>query len=353
MDNVNLLRNTLKPHLKWHGARPSFLALFLIALFRVKTVNLVDLSIGFKSKAKKESSYKRLQRFLKEFDLDYYTMAKLVIGMMEIPEPWVLSLDRTEWQFGRKVFNILTLGIVYQGVAFPLLWWMLDKKGNSNTDERIDLLREFVELFCEHKIDYLSADREFLGHKWLEYLFSQPMMSFRIRIRETELLGDGKHQLPTKIVFSHLQIGQKSLLKRKRILWGHQVYIGALRLQDNSLLTVISPSYCPTLIDDYAQRWGIETLFGIFKSRGFNLEDTHLIDSERLSRLFALLTIALCWAYRTGKWLSDHKPIVIKKHGRKAKSTFRYGFDHLRSIFLNLDESKADFLQSLQFLSCT
>ena len=63
MNNVNLLRNTLKPYLKWHGARVSFLALFLIALFRVKTVNLVDLSIGFKSKAKKESNYKRLQRF--------------------------------------------------------------------------------------------------------------------------------------------------------------------------------------------------------------------------------------------------------------------------------------------------
>ena len=36
MNNVDLLRETLKPHLKWHGARLSFLALFLIALFRVK-----------------------------------------------------------------------------------------------------------------------------------------------------------------------------------------------------------------------------------------------------------------------------------------------------------------------------
>ena len=230
---------------------------------------------------------------------------------------------------------------------------MLDKKGNSNTIERIELLKEFVELFHESEIAYLSADREFLGHDWLQYLLSQPMMPFRIRIRETELLGDGKHQLSTRIVFSHLQIGQKSLLKRQRILWGHQVYIGALRLQDNSLLTIIAPNYCHTAIDDYAQRWGIETLFGIFKSRGFNLEDTHLIDSERLSRLFALLTIALCWAYRTGQWLSDHKPmqhakrasvarrdfslwLCIKKHGRKAQSIFRYGFDHLRSIFLNL-----------------
>ena len=56
MDNVNLLRNTLKPHPKWHGARLSFLALFLISLFRVKTVNLADLSIGFKGRAKKASS---------------------------------------------------------------------------------------------------------------------------------------------------------------------------------------------------------------------------------------------------------------------------------------------------------
>ena len=114
--------------------------------------------------------------------------------------------------------------------------------------------------------------------------------------------SDGQHYLPTRIVISHLKIGQSELLKRKKVLWGHQVYVGALRLPDNSLLTVIAPSYTPTLIKDYAQRWGIETLFGIFKSRGFNLEDTHLQDSERLSRLFALLTIALCWAYRTGQW---------------------------------------------------
>ncbi|WP_019506630.1 hypothetical protein [Pleurocapsa sp. PCC 7319] len=31
----------------------------------------------------------------------------------------------------------------------------------------------------------------------------------------------------------------------------------------------------------------------VIKSRGFNLEDTHLIDFERLSRLFTLLTIVL------------------------------------------------------------
>ena len=353
MNHVNLLRQTLKPHLQWHGARLSFLALFLIALFRVKTVNLAELSTGFMGSTKTDSNYKRLQRFLREFDLDYYAIAKLVATMMEIPEPWVLSLDRTEWKFGSHIFNILTLGIVHQGVAFPLLWWMLDKKGNSNTSERVDLLTEFIQLFNEHKIAYISADREFLGHDWLQYLLSQPMMSFRIRIPESDYLGDGHHNLPTRIAFSHLQIGQSQILKSKKRLWGHSVYVSALRLEDNSLLTVIAASYTPTIINDYAQRWGIETLFGIFKTRGFNLEDTHLQDSERLSRLFALLTIALCWAYRTGQWLSESKPIPIKKHGRKAKSVFRSGFDYLRRIFFDLGQFETDFIQSLQFLSCT
>ncbi|NEP67496.1 MULTISPECIES: IS4 family transposase [Moorena] len=354
MNQVNLLVQTLKPDLKWHGARLSFLALFLIALFRVKTVNFTQLATGFMGTAKTSSNYKRLQRFFRDFELDYYAVAKLIVSMMEIPEPWVLSLDRTQWQFGHKIFNILTLGIVHQGVAFPLLWWMLDKKGNSDTGERIELSEEFIELFCQHQIAYLAADREFLGNQWLQYLLSQPMMPFRIRIRHSDSLGDGHTTLSARVVFAHLQIGQSQRLKTSRCLWGHWVDVEALRLEDNSLLVVVAPPKSPPdLLSDYAHRWGIETLFGIFKSRGFNLEDTHLLDSERLSRLVALLTIALCWAFRTGQWLSQCQPITIKKHGRKAKSIFRCGFDYLRRLFFNFTQFDCEFRHSLRFLSCT
>jgi hypothetical protein len=69
--------------------------------------------------------------------------------------------------------------------------------------------------------------------------------------------------------------------------------------------------------------------------------------------MIALLAIGLCWAFRTGEWLAEENPIVIKKHGRKAKSIFRYGFDHLRRILLNLEERETELLQALQFLSCT
>ncbi|MEO1693228.1 MAG: IS4 family transposase, partial [Cyanobacteria bacterium J06631_6] len=97
MNQIILLRQTLKPLLGWHGARLNFLALFLIALLRVKTINLAELATGFRNNTKIESNYKRLQRFFRSFDLDYAVIAKSVIALMDIPQPWVLSTDRTEW----------------------------------------------------------------------------------------------------------------------------------------------------------------------------------------------------------------------------------------------------------------
>jgi hypothetical protein len=353
MNQVTLIQKTLQPHLGWHGARVAFLALFLIALFRVKTVNLTQLATGFMGKAKLESNYKRLQRFFGEFELNYYAIAQFVVHLMDIPQPWVLSIDRTTWEFGDVCHNILMLGVVHNGVAFPLLWWMLDKKGNSNTLERIELLEEFFEVFPAAEVDYLTADREFLGTDWFEYLLEQGMVEFRIRIRESDKLDNLQQSLKAKVVFSNLKPGQHQVLRHRRQIWGHWVYVAALRLEDGKFLIVVTNNRPRRAITDYAKRWAIETLFGCLKTRGFCLESTHLQDPERLSRMIALLTIALCWAFCTGQWLAQQRAISIKKHGRKAKSIFRYGFDHIRNIVLNLEQKMNDFLDVLQFLSCT
>ena len=61
--------------------------------------------------------------------------------------------------------NIFMLGVVYKGVAFALLFTMLDKRGNSNTQERITLMERFIRLFGKECIDSLVADREFVGEK--------------------------------------------------------------------------------------------------------------------------------------------------------------------------------------------
>ncbi|MEM1368595.1 MAG: hypothetical protein AAGG02_11370 [Cyanobacteria bacterium P01_H01_bin.15] len=145
----------------------------MIALFRVKTVNLAELATSFGGSAELGSHYKPLQRFFREFQFDYYDFAQSIVALMNIPEPWILSFDRTPWQFGKTVFNILTLGIIHEGVAIPVLWWLLDKNGNSHTQERIELFQEWQHLFPERSIRCLTAEREFLGQAWFEYLLQE------------------------------------------------------------------------------------------------------------------------------------------------------------------------------------
>ena len=118
-------------------------------------------------------------------------------------------------------------------------------------------------------------------------------------------------------------------------------------------MIVISSDSSSTAISDYSKRWGIETLFGMFKTRGFCLESTHFTDAQRLSKLLALMSLAMCWAMKIGQWLHSHLPLKIKKHGRLSKSIFRYGLDYLRSIVTDLDLKHDGFLHSLKLLSCT
>ena len=210
MNQISLLRQTLKPLLGWHGARLNFLALFLIALLRVKTINLMELATGFRSHAKTDSNYKRLQRFFRHFDLDYQQIARVLVALMDIPQPWILSVDRTEWSFGTTRFNILMLGVVHEGVAYPVIWDMLEKKGNSDSSERMDLLERFYQIFPEAEIAYLCGDREFIGQEWLSYLLIEPTIRFRLRIRHSDLISDGKQKLSASVVFAHLQQASNS-----------------------------------------------------------------------------------------------------------------------------------------------
>ncbi|HOU01025.1 MAG TPA: hypothetical protein PK719_00995 [Bacteroidales bacterium] len=92
-------------------------------------------------------------------------------------------MDRTDWKFGTKNIKILSLSIVYNGVAFPILFHIMPKFGNSSMQDRIDLMTRFVRLFGRGSIECLLADREFVGDKWLEY-FNKIQIEYHIRIRD-------------------------------------------------------------------------------------------------------------------------------------------------------------------------
>jgi len=63
---LEILQNQLGKLLNSNKARIGFLAGMLLALLKVKTVNLAELARAFISTAEESSRYRRIQRFLKE-----------------------------------------------------------------------------------------------------------------------------------------------------------------------------------------------------------------------------------------------------------------------------------------------
>ena len=68
MTDIRSLEQTLLDNLPWNKARIKFVARFLLALYAVQTVNLSILANAFSGSAQIESNYKRLQRFLRQFE---------------------------------------------------------------------------------------------------------------------------------------------------------------------------------------------------------------------------------------------------------------------------------------------
>jgi hypothetical protein len=355
MANIRPLERTLMLNVAWNKARINFLAKFLIALIQVRTVNLAEIASAFCGPASADSSYKRIQRFLRGFDISYSCIARFVVKLVGLPAPWVLSIDRTDWCLTSTPINILTLGICYKGAAFPLLWIMLEKRGCSDDAERIALLSEFDRLFGFDSIDFLCADREFVSKKLFAYMKNN-RIDFRIRLRANTLISNRRGQMVRATrLFSRCRIGEAIELKEARRVIGQHLHITGMRLKGGQYLIVASGEQPAQAIEDYARRWEIETLFGCFKKRGFCLEETRLREAERLKKMVALLALAFCWAHKVGEWVSQDKPLAIKQHGRKAKSIFRSGLDHLRRIICNLASATQQiaFRQVIQLLSCT
>jgi len=125
-------------------ARIKAMSMMICALCKVHRVAYTKLASAFDNKAETSSSLRRIQRLIAECIINTDLITKLILKLIPIKGPYYLSMDRTNWKFSSTNINILTLGIIYDGMAFPIVFKM--KRGNSNTEERIKLIQRFISL---------------------------------------------------------------------------------------------------------------------------------------------------------------------------------------------------------------
>jgi hypothetical protein len=326
---------------KMNRARIKFFGLFICALCKLQTVCFEKLSTAFETQAKAGSSLRRIQRFMANYMLDTDLIARLIFKMLPHKPPFCLAIDRTNWKFGETNINVLTLAITYQGVAFPLLMIMLDKQGNSDTKERIQLINKYITLFEKDTIKCLVADREFVGKHWIAYL-NQQSIRYYIRIKENFIVDNPRNgeKIKAFMMFADVKCGEIKYNHRIYRVNGQLCYLSASKVKNKEgkpelqiIIAFTQPQFAQKY---YKERWQIKTCFKGLKSSGFNIENTHLKDLERIEKLFTIVMLAFAWAYVVGVFLNDNiEPIKILKHGHKAKSFLKHGLEFIANFLLN------------------
>jgi hypothetical protein len=340
------------------------IARFTTAVLKQTSTNLWDVALALKADVQPASNHRRIQRFLSGYDLDQAALGRLLLHLLPVKPPYKLTLDRTEWHLGQAPVNVLAVGVVLGRVAVPIAWTALPKGGGSSAEDQIRVLEALLDVVDPASIDVLVADREFISVRWLRRLQDEGV-SFAIRLRSDRRVARAAESaaesaaLPVRLFARLTQVeGQRTLESVRLFGEGGPLSvdlvirrIGPPSSNDPFVILAVWDVDPARAMDLYSERWSIETLFAALKSRGFDLEETHVTAPKRVERLIGLLALAFLWARLVGEQRTHREgPPRRKSHGRRQRSRFRYGLDRLRSILATPTPQPAAFFDCMRLL---
>jgi hypothetical protein len=169
MDNQSL-HSILYIFLDWHPARIITFADLIWGAIQAKTVKIKELAIYVGSNGGLRGKISKIERLFLNQAIDFICFGKIILKLLKTRSKLRLAIDRTNWQFGEKNLNFFVAVVIYGNISIPITWLLLDKKGNSSTDERKKLIEKILKILPKERIEIILADREFIGEEWLKYL---------------------------------------------------------------------------------------------------------------------------------------------------------------------------------------
>ena len=271
LDQTGLVRNL---------SRQKFVVNYVQALVERGSVQSQEVAKSLSRTATDASNQRRIERFFAQVRFEPQAVVMLLV--LFLPKGKLhLSLDRTEWDFGTQQWNILMLTAYSHGVGIPLWWHLLDNNSGSrmggpvNTQDRIKLLEEVVTMLGAERIGSLCGDREFIGKERYKWLLNNKIR-FYLRLPKSHRIQVGSHLMKPESILGNRQ---KALLDNIQMA-GFQLSVALERVVNQAgepdILIVLTNSFAFSGTRFYKRRWSIETFFESIKSRGFELEKTHL-----------------------------------------------------------------------------
>lgn len=327
-DTARLHADTLATHLHTHLPHRRLdalkrLAEVLLAVLQAESTIHRKIALHLPRDATLESNTRTVARVFHDVQLTPQDVTDVLLPLLPHSK-LTLIMDRTTWHHGQTPLNILVLGALLGGTVIPLVWSILPHQGNSSTAARILLVARLLKVLPAKRWTVLIADREFIGQEWCSFLRWKRIRQC-LRIRENTRLGDEV----VRDLCTTLQPGQVRTLFERTWVYGGWMHVVLTLSPAGDRVVVASDLPVLEVLRTYRLRWGIESTFSALKSRGLNLEATHMTAPERLSRLFGVLSVALAWMARVGVQTAQNALPRRDSRGRAVVSLVRIGWQIL------------------------
>jgi len=313
------LRTYLKDVTEWaHPQHVNTMAALMTAIYNSRDVRLSRIAENAPIEGKEESVVQRFRRWLKHPKIEvhklYVPVLKNIMAHVSARVEVIrLQMDRV--RIGNR-FNVLMVSVGYAGRALPLTWLTIDHSGNSNAAQRREVLTYVAQFIPPHHPVRVLADREFGDVATMRLIEQDLEWDYVLRLKKNQRVyipGSGFpitwHDLGDLVpenrdavkLLQRVKYTQSELYPTNIVLT--QPPEGTNQGKPDPWMVATSLPAEPTVIDEYAERFGCEPLFSDLKSRGFDWEKTRLRHADRLSRLVLVLAFLTTWMVLLGDTL--------------------------------------------------
>jgi len=276
-----------------------------------------------------DSRTKQLSRWVQNenitFDLYFLPFVHPLLERLAAVRPLVLIMDGSAVARGCVT---LMVSVIYAHRAIPIGWLVIEgAKGHFPTETHLALVREVkarvpetatVIFLGDGEFDSPELQAELAGYQW-QYV-CRTAKNILIGVDDdwmplTDLaVMRGQHVFCKKALFTKAAYGPVMV-----IAWWEARYPEPIYLVSN-----LTSGQCAC--DWYRKRMHIETFFSDQKSRGFQIDRSHLSDPERVHRLLFAASLAYLWVICLGTLAQDDdwRPVIHRRH-RCDLSLFQLG----------------------------
>jgi hypothetical protein len=260
------------------------------------------------------------------YDLYFLPFLAPLLTKLAAIRPLVLVMDGSAVARGCVT---LMVSVLYAGRALPLAWLVIEgAKGHFPAETHVTLLREVktripadatVIVLGDGEFDSPELQAEVVGYGWDYVCRTAKNIQISVDGETWSSLDDlgvtrGSHVFRKGVLFTKKAYGPVMV-----VAWWGRAYTEPIYLVSN--LTSVQAA-----CDWYRKRAQIETFFSDQKSRGFQLDRSHVGDPVRVTRLMLAACLAYLWVIYLGTVAHDDGWVAyIHRQHRCDLSLFQLG----------------------------